>query len=132
MPVGLPLLRRRLRAAPLPRGGPGDAAGRGAEGHGGAASGSGSWARTRATTPASIRLTCFIGEAGGTFSPSSLRVDAITPRWRGRMAAGGERSITLAPEAGTERMRRVVNKDFTDDRIVQAAEDALDAGHGET
>jgi len=73
-------------------------------------------------------LTCFIAEEGGTFSPSSLRVDAITPELSARMAAGGERSITLAPEAGTERMRRVVNKDFTDDRIVQAAESALSRG----
>jgi radical SAM superfamily enzyme YgiQ (UPF0313 family) len=73
-------------------------------------------------------LTCFIGEQGGRFSPSSLRVDAITPLLAGRMAAGGERSITLAPEAGTPRMREVINKDFSDDRIVQAAADALAAG----
>jgi radical SAM superfamily enzyme YgiQ (UPF0313 family) len=73
-------------------------------------------------------LTCFIGEEGGTFSPSSLRVDAITPELSGRMARGGERSITIAPEAGTERMRRVVNKDFGDDRIVEAAEAALSQG----
>lgn len=73
-------------------------------------------------------LTCFIGEAGGTFSPSSLRVDAITGPLAKRMADGGERSITLAPEAGTERLRRVINKDFSDDRIVAAAESALAAG----
>ena len=73
-------------------------------------------------------LTCFIGEEGGTFSPSSLRVDAITPELAGRMAAGGERSITIAPEAGTDRMRKVVNKDFSDDRIIEAAENALSQG----
>ncbi|HYG69329.1 MAG TPA: radical SAM protein, partial [Anaeromyxobacteraceae bacterium] len=33
-------------------------------------------------------LTCFIGESGGTFSPSSLRVDAITP-WLSKRMAGG-------------------------------------------
>jgi radical SAM superfamily enzyme YgiQ (UPF0313 family) len=73
-------------------------------------------------------LTCFIGESGGTFSPSSLRVDAITEGLSRRMAEGGERSITIAPEAGTERMRRVINKDFTDDLIVKAAENALSQG----
>jgi radical SAM superfamily enzyme YgiQ (UPF0313 family) len=73
-------------------------------------------------------LTCFIGESGGTFSPSSLRVDAITEGLSGRMAAGGERSITIAPEAGTDRMRKVVNKDFSDDRIVEAARAALSQG----
>ncbi len=52
-------------------------------------------------------LTCFIGESGGTFSPSSLRVDAITEGLSRRMAEGGERSITIAPEAGTERLRQV-------------------------
>jgi radical SAM superfamily enzyme YgiQ (UPF0313 family) len=73
-------------------------------------------------------LTCLIGEAGGTFSPSSLRVDAITPELARRMAAGGERSITLAPEAGTERLRRVLNKDFADDLVVAAAGHALGEG----
>jgi radical SAM superfamily enzyme YgiQ (UPF0313 family) len=73
-------------------------------------------------------LTREIAEAGGTFSPSSLRVDAIGPELAARLAAGGERTVTLAPEAGTDRMRRVVNKDFPDDRIVQAAADAIAAG----
>ncbi len=73
-------------------------------------------------------LTCMIGAEGGTFSPSSLRVDAITPELARRMAVGGERSITIAPEAGTERLRRVINKDFPDDMVVQAAGHALSQG----
>ena len=73
-------------------------------------------------------LTCGIGADGGSFSPSSLRVDAITPELSRRLAAGGERSITIAPEAGTERLRRVINKDFPDDLVVQAAEHALGQG----
>ncbi len=73
-------------------------------------------------------LTCMIGEEGGSFSPSSLRVDAITPELARRMAAGGERSITIAPEAGTERLRRVINKDFPDDLVVEAARHALSKG----
>lgn len=73
-------------------------------------------------------LTCHIAAAGGTFSPSSLRVDAITPELSRRMAEGGERSVTLAPEAGTDRLRKVVNKDFPDDRVVEAAEHAISQG----
>lgn len=73
-------------------------------------------------------LTEFIEERGGAFSPSSLRVDAIDEALSGRMARGGERTVTLAPEAGTERLRRVVNKDFGDDRIVRAAESAISQG----
>ncbi len=73
-------------------------------------------------------LTCFIREKGGTFSPSSLRVDAMAPALLRRMAEGGERTVTIAPEAGTERMRRVVNKAFGDDRVLEAAEAALAEG----
>ncbi len=73
-------------------------------------------------------LTATIAGAGGTFSPSSLRVDAIGPELARRMAEGGERTVTLAPEAGTERLRRVVNKELSDGRIVRAAEDAIAAG----
>ncbi len=73
-------------------------------------------------------LTCGIAADGGTFSPSSLRVDAITPELARRLAAGGERSVTIAPEAGTERLRRVVNKDFPDDLVVRAAGHALSQG----
>jgi radical SAM superfamily enzyme YgiQ (UPF0313 family) len=73
-------------------------------------------------------LTCTIGAEGGTFSPSSLRVDAITPELARRLAAGGERSVTIAPEAGTPRLRQVLNKDFPDELVVQAAAHALDQG----
>jgi radical SAM superfamily enzyme YgiQ (UPF0313 family) len=73
-------------------------------------------------------LTCAISDAGGAFSPSSLRVDALTPALAARLAAGGERTVTVAPEAGTERLRRVLNKDFPDDLVVRAAEAALAAG----
>jgi radical SAM superfamily enzyme YgiQ (UPF0313 family) len=55
-------------------------------------------------------------------------VDAITPALARRMAEGGERSITIAPEAGTERLRRVINKDFSDDTVVGAARNALSQG----
>ncbi|HET9598528.1 MAG TPA: radical SAM protein [Anaeromyxobacteraceae bacterium] len=73
-------------------------------------------------------LTCAVAEAGGAFSPSSLRVEAITPELARRMAEGGERTVTLAPEAGTPRLRAVLNKDFSDDEVVAAAEHAAAAG----
>jgi len=73
-------------------------------------------------------LTCAIAEAGGTFSPASLRVEAITPALARRLADAGERTVTLAPEAGTPRLRAVLNKDFSDDLVVAAAENAIAAG----
>lgn len=73
-------------------------------------------------------LMAAIAERGGAASPSSLRVDAIDRELARRLAAGGERTVTLAPEAGTDRLRRVLNKDFSDDRIVEAAEAAFSEG----
>lgn len=44
---------------------------------------------------------------------------------------GGERKggITLAPEAGSDRLRRVINKYLTEDDIVNAVESAAKGGH---
>lgn len=69
-----------------------------------------------------------IAARGGAASPSSLRVDALDRELARRLAEGGERTVTLAPEAGTERLRRVLNKDFPDDRVVEAAEAAFAEG----
>jgi radical SAM superfamily enzyme YgiQ (UPF0313 family) len=69
-----------------------------------------------------------IAAAGGAASPSSLRVDALDAELAQRLADGGERTVTLAPEAGTERLRRVLNKDFPDERVIAAAEAAFAAG----
>ena len=41
---------------------------------------------------------------------------------------GRRGSLTLAPEAGTERLRRVVNKALTDQDLMQAVETALQSG----
>ena len=42
--------------------------------------------------------------------------------------ASGQKTITLAPEAGSERMRRVVRKGFTEAEILGAAEILVDRG----
>jgi radical SAM superfamily enzyme YgiQ (UPF0313 family) len=73
-------------------------------------------------------LMAAIAERGGAASPSSLRVDALDRELASRLAAGGERTVTLAPEAGTDRLRRILNKDFPDDRVVEAAEAAFSEG----
>jgi radical SAM superfamily enzyme YgiQ (UPF0313 family) len=60
--------------------------------------------------------------AGGRLSPSSLKADCVTPRLASALAAGGTRSATVAPEAGSERMRRVINKNLSESDILRAAE----------
>lgn len=60
--------------------------------------------------------------AGGRVSPSSLKADVISPRLARALASGGTRSVTVAPEAGSERMRRVINKNLSEAEILRAAE----------
>jgi len=45
---------------------------------------------------------------------SSIKIDAIRPEILSVLAAQGERSLSIAPEAGNERLRRFINKKVTD------------------
>ena len=59
---------------------------------------------------------------GYSISPASLRLDDITPRLVGLLRESGERTITIAPETGSDRLRRVINKTITNDEILASAE----------
>lgn len=59
---------------------------------------------------------------------SSLRVDSLTPELADLVSASGQKTVTLAPEAGSERMRRIVRKGFSEDEILRAAEILHDRG----
>ena len=61
-------------------------------------------------------------EMGYSISPASLRLDDLTPKIVGLLRQSGERSITIAPEAGSDRLRRVINKTVTTEEILEAAE----------
>ncbi len=52
---------------------------------------------------------------------SSLRADAITPRFVKLLRRSGGKTATIAPEAGTERLRRVINKNLSEQDILSAA-----------
>ena len=70
-----------------------------------------------------IASTCErIVSAGGRPSPSSLKADQISPRLAKVLASSGTKSVTVAPEAGSERMRRVINKNLSEMEILRAAE----------
>jgi len=59
---------------------------------------------------------------------SSLRVDSLTPELADLIWASGQKTVTLAPEAGSERLRRVVRKGFTEAEIIRAAETLAERG----
>lgn len=75
-----------------------------------------------ASQPGIASLCRDVVAAGGRPSPSSLKADVITPALAAALGAAGTRSVTIAPEAGSERMRRVINKNLTEDEILRAAE----------
>jgi radical SAM superfamily enzyme YgiQ (UPF0313 family) len=55
-------------------------------------------------------------------SPASLRMDDLTESMVGWLRKSGERSITIAPETGSDRLRRVINKTVTNSEILERAE----------
>jgi radical SAM family uncharacterized protein len=63
-----------------------------------------------------------IDEAGVELSISSLRADSLTDDLVAALARGGHRTLTVAPEAGTERLRRVIRKAITDEQILTACD----------
>jgi radical SAM superfamily enzyme YgiQ (UPF0313 family) len=75
-----------------------------------------------ASQPGIAAICDFIGQAGGRASPSSLKADVITRDLADALGAQKNRSVTVAPEAGSERMRRVINKNLTEPEILRAAE----------
>ena len=66
--------------------------------------------------------------AGGTLGISSLRADSADAELLQLLAQGGVRSVALAPEAGSDRLRRVINKGLTRDDLARAAVDVSRAG----
>jgi radical SAM superfamily enzyme YgiQ (UPF0313 family) len=66
-------------------------------------------------------LTRLVGMGYG-ISPASLRLDDLTPTILRLLRQSGEKTITIAPETGSDRLRRVINKTVTNEEILEAAE----------
>jgi radical SAM superfamily enzyme YgiQ (UPF0313 family) len=61
-------------------------------------------------------------------SPASLRLDDLTPTIVSLLKESGERTLTIAPETGSDRLRRVINKTVTNEEIMNAAELIFSSG----
>jgi radical SAM superfamily enzyme YgiQ (UPF0313 family) len=68
------------------------------------------------------RILARLLELGYAISPASLRLDDLTEPIVRMLRQSGERSITIAPETGSDRLRRVINKTVTNDEILESAE----------
>ena len=59
---------------------------------------------------------------------SSLRADAIGPELLKLLATSGLKTAAIAPDGGSERLRRVINKGITEEELLWAAEELVQAG----
>jgi radical SAM superfamily enzyme YgiQ (UPF0313 family) len=68
------------------------------------------------------RILASLLEMGYAISPASLRLDDLTESIVRVLRESGERTITIAPETGSDRLRRVINKTVTNDEILDRAD----------
>jgi len=70
--------------------------------------------------PGIERLTSYILDNGGDFSVASLRAGSLTKGLIENLKRSSQKTLTIAPETGSERLRRVVNKKLTTEQIIEA------------
>jgi radical SAM family uncharacterized protein len=79
-----------------------------------------------------LPLVTALGERFGkgrlTISLPSLRIDTVSVDLMDRLGSRRGTGFTLAPEAATERMRRIINKFIPDEQILQTARAAYSRG----
>src|SRR5437867_1288653 len=68
------------------------------------------------------RILARLLELGYAISPASLRLDDLTESIVRVLHESGERTVTIAPETGSDRLRRVINKTVTNDEILDRAD----------
>jgi radical SAM family uncharacterized protein/radical SAM-linked protein len=65
-------------------------------------------------------MDCY-GQDRVSMSLPSMRIGGLTPSVAKQIQRVRRTGFTIAPEAGTERLRKVINKDFTNEEILQTA-----------
>jgi radical SAM superfamily enzyme YgiQ (UPF0313 family) len=78
--------------------------------------------------PSALSICESLAEQARLFSISSTRADTLTEQIVDVLHGGGHETLTIAPEAGTDRLRRVINKCITEEDIFRAAGIAWDGG----
>jgi len=69
-----------------------------------------------------------VEDNGMELSISSLRADSLSEELVAALARGGHRTLTMAPEAGTERLRHAIRKSISDEQLMTACD--LVRAHG--
>jgi radical SAM family uncharacterized protein len=74
------------------------------------------------------QLTACFSDQNIKISLPSLRLDSFSPDLAARFQSGRKGGLTFAPEAGTERLRRVINKNLSEEEIMTTVKAAFTAG----
>ncbi len=61
-------------------------------------------------------------------SVSSVRANTLTPKIARTLAKRGSKSVTIAVESGSERLRQIINKKLSAEEIHQSLHTAMDSG----
>lgn len=69
-----------------------------------------------------------LGASRVSISLSSLRADNFSLRMAAATAGGRKTGLTFAPEAGTRRLRDVINKNLTEEQLIETVTAALEEG----
>jgi radical SAM superfamily enzyme YgiQ (UPF0313 family) len=67
-------------------------------------------------------------QLGAELSISSLRMKSLSPLALGEIVKGRAKTIALAPEAGSQRLRQVIRKDLSEDDILKAMQSVAEQG----
>lgn len=67
-----------------------------------------------------------IAEQGGQISVSSLRLDALDDDLLDLLHASGHKTVALAPEGGSQRLRDLINKGISEEQILRACDILID------
>jgi len=70
----------------------------------------------------------YLIEQGGSFSPSSIRAEKVTPGLADLLVRAKHRTVSLAPEAGTEKLRNSIGKGLSDEQFLERTAILLEAG----
>lgn len=73
-------------------------------------------------------LVTYIRSKGMRYSCASLRADSLTQAVVDGLADSGQKTITIAPETGSERLRRVINKGISEENLRTAAQLSAKSG----
>jgi len=65
---------------------------------------------------------------GGSFSPSSIRAERVTPELAELLVKAGHKTVSLAPEAGTEKLRAALKKRMPDALFLERVDMLMEAG----